>query len=329
MSGVLTMATLMVGGCAQPPTRAGTGPASSEQRTLTRYRFARVMMGSRCEITLEAPSETEAARVAALAFDEIRRIEHILSDYDPESESMRLMRREAGVAHPISETLLEVLLVSRDIHIASEGAFDPTIGTLTHLWRDAAGDGTIPSQESLANSIERMGFEHLTIDPLRRTLEFDRPGITLDFGGIGKGYAAHAAVELLRELGYPIACVDLGGDLQLGDPPSDSPQGWRIEIVTGLGQSHTRYLHNTGITTSGDLERYYEHDGVRYSHIIDPRTGQGVTERRAATVIAPDATLADALASAVSVMGEQGVHQLETSYPEAEISLVSRSLDAD
>ena len=327
MGGVLIIATLMISGCAQPPTRVGTDPAQSNQRTLTRYRFARVMMGSRCEITLEAPSEPDAARAAGRAFDEIKRIERVLSDYDPDAESMRVMRLEPGAPHPISETLLEVLLVARDIHIASGGAFDPSVGTVTHLWRNAARNGEIPSPESLRDASQRVGFDHLTIDPLRRTLRFDRDGMTLDFGGIGKGYAARAAVELLRELGYPIACVDMGGDLQLGDPPSDSPRGWRVEIVTGIDQTHTRYLHNEGIATSGDLERFYEHDGVRYSHIIDPRTGFGITQRRAATVIAPDATIADALASAISVMDDAGKAQLEQAYPGVSITLVSRSLD--
>lgn len=329
IGGVLTMATLMISGCTQSPTQVGTDPTEKNQRTLTRYRFARVLMGSRCEILLEAPSEPEAARAAGMAFDEIRRIELVLSDYNPDAEAMRVMRLAPGLEHPISGTLLEVLLVARDIHIASAGAFDPTVGAYTHLWRAAARNGQVPTRQALDVAQAQVGFDHLTINPLRRTVRFDRPGMILDFGGIGKGYAAQAGIELLRELGYRVACIDMGGDLQLGDPPSDSPRGWRVEIITGIDQTRTRYLHNTGIATSGDLERYYEHEGVRYSHIIDPRTGLGITERRAATVIAPDATIADALASVISVTGKPNDPQLVEAYPGAECTLVVRPLDDD
>ena len=329
LGSLLAITTLMASGCAKTPTRAGIDPTQEGQRTLTRYRFARVMMGSRCEITLEATNEPEAAQAVGRAFDEIKRIERVLSDYDAESESMRIMELQPGIDHQISETLLEVLLVSGDIHAASGGAFDPTIGALTHLWRNSAREGEIPSQESIDNARDRIGFEHVQIDLDTHTLIFDQTGMILDFGGIGKGYAAQKAVELLTNLGYPVACVNLGGDLHLGEAPSNQPEGWRIEIVTGLGRTQTLHLKHCGIATSGDLERYYEHQGVRYSHIIDPRTGMGITQRRAATVIAPDATIADALASANSVMGERGKDQLEQAYPDASIVLVSRALEAD
>lgn len=325
--GVLALILMQASGCTPTPIAGDRGVAAEEQGTLMRYRFARVMMGSRCEITIEGVDEPAAARAAGLAFDEIKRIERALSDYDPNSEIMRIMQMQPGLPHLISPTLLEALLISGDIHNASGGAYDPTVGSITHLWRQAAQDKTIPSRSDLHNALARVGFEHLTIDPHNSTLRFELAGMTLDFGGIGKGYAARAGVELLRDLGYPVVCVDMGGDLQLGDPPNDSPRGWRVEVVTGIGKAETFYLHNIAIATSGDLERFFEHNGKRYSHIIDPRTGLGLTDRRAATVIAPDGAIADALASAISVLGETGKAQLECAYPHASISVVSRSLD--
>lgn len=284
-------------------------------------------MGSRCEITLEAENEPAAARAAGKAFEQIQRIERVLSDYNPGSESMLLMQREPNTAHPISAMLLEVLLLSMDIHKASAGSFDPTVGGITHLWRAAARAGTIPTTYELDRARTRVGMEHLQVNDLARTVRFDQPGMILDFGGIGKGYAARMGIELLRELGHPIACVDMGGDLQFGDPPSDNPAGWRVEVMTGLDSSQTLTLHNCAIATSGDLERYYEHDGVRYSHIIDPRTGIGIIERRAATVIAQDAAIADALASAVSVLGQAGQAQLKQAYAQAQFMLVTQPLE--
>ena len=327
--GLLGIMTLLPFGCVQPSIPDGDASAVSDQRTRNRYQFARVLMGSRCVITLEAPSEPEAAQAAARAFDEIARIEAVLSDYNPRSEAMRVMRASPGQGHPISDTLLDVLLLSRDIHIGSDGAFDPTLGAITHLWRETAGRGVIPSPEERADALERVGFRHLQLDAGAGTLRFDRAGMVLDFGGIGKGYAAREGVEMLCDLGYPNAFIDLGGDLQLGDPPSDRPEGWRVEIATGIAGPRTMYLHNTGVATSGDLERFYEHKGVRYSHIIDPRSGKGITHRRAAMVIVADAAVADALASAVSVLGEDGIAQLQVAYPGAEMMLVERGLGDD
>lgn len=327
--GVLGITTFLSSGCTPAPAPIGDDPVLSDQRTLTRHQYARVLMGSRCIITLEAPSEPEAARAAAMAFDEIARIEAVLSDYNPRSEAMRVMQAAPATNHPVSGDLMEVLLLARDIHNASDGAFDPTLGAITHLWRTRDAHGGIPSGEHLRDARERVGFDQLHLQPTAGTLRFDQTGMILDFGGIGKGYGARKGLKLLRELGYPVAFIDLGGDLQIGDPPSDRPEGWRIEIVTGISESRVVHLHNSGVATSGDLERFYEHGGVRYSHIIDPRTGRGITRRRAVTVIAPDAAVADALASAVSVMGEAGIDQLTEAYPAAEVTLVSRGLWED
>lgn len=277
-------------------------------------------MGSRCSIVIEAESETQAAGAAGAAFEEIVRIEAVLSDYRPDSESMRLMQRQPHTWHPVSATLLEMLVESEDIHRKTGGAFDPTIGVYTHLWRS----GTQPTPEELAAAATRMGMGHIEIDAEHARIRFDTAGMILDFGGVGKGYAAQRALELIRSKGFRVAQVDMGGDLALGDPPSDHPRGWRVKIVTGLGDARVEYLSNCAVATSGDLERFYEYRGVQYSHIVDPFTGLGMTERRAVTVIAPDATLADALASAASVVGRGGVDALGKAYPSASIEIVSR-----
>lgn len=279
-------------------------------------------MGSRCTIVIEAESEPAAARAAGDAFAEILRIESVLSDYREDSESMRVMRRDPNEWHPISETFFDVLERSQDIHKRTGGAFDPTIGPLTHLWRR---DG-LPDRDEITGAQSRIGMSHLDLDEHACAIRFDRRGMVLDFGGIGKGYAAQRAIEILRERGYPIASVDLGGDLALGYPPSDQPEGWRVVIETGLGESRVEYLSRCGVATSGDLERFYEYEGVRYSHIIDPRTGYGLRERRAATVIAPDATIADALASAVSVLGDAWRDVIGDAFTDARIVLVTNPM---
>ncbi|MEX0875840.1 MAG: FAD:protein FMN transferase, partial [Phycisphaerales bacterium] len=287
-----------MGGCQTTGTPGPDAQRPEGQVTLNRYRFARILMGSRCEIVLYGPKEPAAAGAAGAAFDEIARIERVLSDYDERSEAMVLMSREPGVWHEVSMTLLDVLLMSRDIHMRSEGAFDPTVGAYTHLWRQARAEQRISKRVELNERADSVGMAHLRIDPMAGKVRFDAREMVLDFGGIGKGYAAQAALDLLIDQGFAISSVDMGGDLAFGDPPPDRPVGWRVEIATGLRDSRSVHLANCAVATSGDLERYFEVDGERYSHILDPRTGVGIRQRRAVTVIAPDAAMADALASA-------------------------------
>ncbi len=325
ISVVLSVAVSM-SGCQTQVARGTEAARSKPQTTLKRSSFARILMGSRCTIVLYAPDEASAAGPAEAAFDEIARIERVLTDYDPKSEAMTATTHTPGQWRPISTILLDVLLQSRDIHNRTDGAFDPTVGAYTHLWRLARREGKIPTPAQLKAAGVSVGFEHLRLDPINSTLLFDAPGIVLDFGGIGKGYAAQSALDLLARRGFTIATVDIGGDLALGDPPPDQPEGWRVEIATGLDASRDTYLANCAVATSGDLERFYEHGGVRYSHILDPRTGMGIAQRRAATVIAPDGATADALASAISVLGQGRIDELESRFPAVRINLQTRSL---
>ncbi len=282
-------------------------------------------MGSRCSIVIEAETEREAAQAARLGFDEIARIEQVLSDYRSDSEAMLLVVGDPGTWYPVSECLFEVLTLARDIHNRTQGAFDPTIGAYTHLWRRSS----MPRTLELSDARCRVGMDLVELDPMTRTVRFNASGMILDFGGIGKGYAAQRAVDLIQASGFPVVQVELGGDLVLGSPPSTQEDGWSVEIQSGLGDAMVEHLSNCAVATSGDLERFYEYDGTRYSHIVDPRTGYGITERRAVTVIAPDGAIADALASAVSVLGFSEVNMIEEEFPEADIRLVTRAMDEE
>ncbi len=314
---------LVIAGCVHNHHARVHDESSLTQTTRKLHHYARICMGSRCTIVIEAESEPAAARAAASAFNEITRIEQVLSDYRVDSESMHFMRGSVDTWHSVSETLFEVFQQSMDIHNRSNGAFDPTIGAISHLWRGSS----MPSSEEIEGALSRVGLSKLQLDHDTRSVRFDTTGMILDFGGIGKGYAAQRALDLLRSQGFTIASVDMGGDLALGDPPSDHPEGWRVEIITGLVTNRSVSLANCAIATSGDLERFYEYEGVRYSHIIDPRTGYGIRERRAVTVIAPVASIADAIASAVSVLGEDGLDRVRTAYPDVNIVLVTRSME--
>jgi thiamine biosynthesis lipoprotein len=316
-----------VAGCAH---RTGPGTDVRDgQRTLERYEFARVLMGTRCRIVVFAGSEQEAADAGARAFDRIAALESVLSDYRADSEASVLVGLPVDQWHAVSPDLAEVLELSRRVFDASDGAFDPTVGPLTKLWRETRRTRQLPdgSQLEAARAVVGLGFVEL--DGWAR-VRLRKSGMALDFGGIGKGYAADEALAVLRDAGFPIALIDFGGDLVAGDPPPVSPGGWTVEVRDGVGEVRRFVLANRAVATSGDLEQFVEIGatgvgggrGVRYAHIVDPRTGLGLTRRTASTVIAERGWLADALASAACVLGPEGSEGLADRFPGVVIECV-------
>ncbi len=296
---------LCICGCASNP----ASHAQQAEATAFRFEFARVVMGSRARIVLYAPSEGDAVEAARQAFDEMDRLNLVLSDYTDTSEAMRLCAAPIGVPHPVSPDLLDVLLKSARVFEASDGAFDPSLGELTRLWRSSFRSGRLPDPDQLADATARSGLRLVRIDEARSTIELLAPGVRFDFGAIGKGYAADRALRVLARRGLPHAMVDLGGDIALGEaPPGES--GWRVEATDDRGEARELLLANLGVATSGDTYRSVTIDGVRYSHILDPRTGLGLRSSLAVTVIADEAWLADAIACAASVLGPKRVQPL-------------------
>ncbi|MCE2725167.1 MAG: FAD:protein FMN transferase [Planctomycetaceae bacterium] len=266
----------------------------------------RRLMGVPWTITLHAASRTAGQAALAAAFAEVARLEAILSDYDPRSELSRLSAA-APTADPVpvSADLWQVLARSVALRDASNGAFDPTVGPLTTLWRQARRSGRLPRPEKLAAARAAVGPHALRLADRGEAVQLPQAGTRLDLGGIGMGYAADRVLALLRDRGIVAALVDASGDIAVSGPPPGAT-GWRIAVRGLPGQAAagpTLLLANAAVTTSGDAFQGVEIDGVRYSHIVDPRTGLGVTGPAAVTVIAPDGTTADALATAASVLG--------------------------
>jgi thiamine biosynthesis lipoprotein len=284
-----------------------------------RYDFSRHQMGARISVAVYSDSEERARAGAAAAFGEIARLERIMSDYRADSELSRLCRRFADetVRPPVqvSDDLYEVLRRANQISEATQGAFDVTVGPAVALWRRARRDARLPRPDQLADATRRVSWRSVTIDENTGGVTL-ATGASLDLGGIAKGYAADRALAILRERGLSAALVNAGGDLAAGDPPPGR-DGWRLRIDDGVeGDDDAPILvSNVGVATSGDLYQFVEIDGVRYSHIVDPRTGLGLTTRRTVTVLAPDATLADALASALTVLGPEHAPRVVARHP--------------
>jgi uncharacterized protein YbbC (DUF1343 family)/thiamine biosynthesis lipoprotein ApbE/CubicO group peptidase (beta-lactamase class C family) len=281
----------------------------------TRFEFHESHMGCTFKIVLYSTDAATASRASRLAYERVTSLDATLSDYQAESELSQLAAKAGGPPVAVGADLFDVLRKSKEFHAKTDGVLDVTIAPVGRLWRRARRDRKLPDPIKLAEARRLVGADNLILDPERRTVRLRKPGMRLDVGGIAKGYAAQAALDVLRKEGVHRALVAAAGDIVVGDPPPDAP-GWTIAIA-GLNPSKDepiRYvsLSNRAISTSGDAERFVTIDGHRYSHIINPITGMGVEDRASVTVIAPDGTTADALETSVYLLGpERGLEIID------------------
>jgi thiamine biosynthesis lipoprotein len=261
-------------------------------------------MGTRFTVICHADDGVLAAKAAAAAFSKASEVNQAASDYLPESELSKLTAGPVGTPIPLSPLLYKLLDHSRRLAETTGGAFDPTLGPLTKLWRETRRQGRLPAQEKLSAARAAVGWRHFTLDPASRTITLLRENMAFDLGGVAKGYAADLMLESLNSAGISRAMILAGGDIRLGDPPPGR-DGWRVALQTSHSQrpDEVLILANTAVSTSGDLYQSVEIDGMRFSHILDPATGLGLTRRIAASVIAGEAKLTDPLATAACVLG--------------------------
>jgi len=307
-------------------------PASEQTTTpaecLSRFEFEETHMASPFKIVLYSKDEDSARRASRAAYDRIAALNTILSDYDPESELSRLSRAAGGPPVPVSADLFAVLRRSQDIYERSGGAFDVTIAPVGRLWRRARRDRKLPDAALLAEARRHVGSDKMVLDPAARTVQLKNAGMKLDVGGIAKGYAAQAALDVLRAAGIRRALVGGAGDIVVSDPPPGAG-GWKIAIAPlepGISRPiRVLLVANAAVSTAGDAERYVVIDGHRYSHIINPATAVGVEDRASVTVVAADGATADALETAVYVLGPERGLKLVDQTPGAAAIFVRRA----
>ena len=266
--------------------------------------FEKDCMGAKFVVLIDEDDRSKARKGATAAFEEGERLNSVLSDYESSSELTRFSESSrTGEKFMLSQDLFEVLSHSQGLAKDTEGCFDVTIGPLSRLWRIAR----FRTKKTARRQIGR----RLAKSRLSKSEPFGRgslgtlrtPGMVLDLGGIAKGFAADKMLETLKRKGLGRCLINAGGDLVLGDPPRGTP-GWRVEIG-GLQHQDLPVLHlsNLAVATSGDIEQFVVVDGKRYSHLIDPGTGLGLTTQCQVTVLASTGIQADSLASAFPVMG--------------------------
>ena len=270
------------------------------------------IMGTELVIEVRGPDRRALEQALAAALTELQRIEDLMTDWRP-SELTALNDAAGGGPHPVPAELARLLSRSLEVGRLSGGAFDPTYAGVGRLWDFKRRPPLIPDRERIEAGLKLVGYERVAIDLEANTVELPE-GMRLGLGGIAKGYGVDRAMAVLVEHGVEHALVNAGGDLKALGRRGDEP--WEIAIRHPRDRERVLAVlpvANTCVVTSGDYARFFEHEGRRYHHIIDPRTGYPSEGCMSATVVAPDAAAADGLATALCVLGpERGLELVES-----------------
>ena len=283
---------------------------SCQRRSPLLVKRHRLLMGTVVEISVIGRDEDKAAAAIGDAFAEMERIEKLMSRWIPESEVSRINGRAGGKPVKVSPEVLKVIQRAGEISKASGGYFDISIGALLDLWGFEGSGSRVPSKVEVEKALGSVGYGAVVVDEEAATVELTK-GMRIDLGGIAKGYAVDRAYELLTSRGYGNVIVNAGGDMRVGGRKPNGP--WVIGIQDPRDRSRilaTFDAEGSSVATSGDYERYFEIDGIRYHHLLNPFTGFPARGCRSVTILAKEALSADALATAVFVMGPRKGLQL-------------------
>jgi FAD:protein FMN transferase len=263
-------------------------------------------MGATFSVVLYGSDRSQMEKAAGAAFDEVHRLDRLLSNYKEDSEWSEVNRtagvRPVKLSAELFRLLSDCLKYSRE----SDGAFDITVGPLMKVWGFYKGEGALPRPADVTDALTRVGHRHVRLDAAAQTILFDRAGVELDPGGIGKGYAVDRMVEVLRRSGIAVALVSAGSSIYgLGAPP-DEPTGWRITIRAPDDPNKSAaevFLRDMSLSTSGSYEKFFWADGRTYAHIIDPRTGYPAQGTASVSVMAPRTVDSEAWAKPFFING--------------------------
>ena len=290
---------------------------------MSRFSFTESKMGAPFTIIFYSNDSIQAASIAKRCFALVDSFNFIFSDYIDSSELSKLSKSAGVNSLPVSlsPAMYDILIQSKKAFELSEGAFDITMGPLSKLWRKARRQHQFPADSTVKRIRNLIGFDKLVFDTLQKTIRLTQEGMQLDLGGIAQGYVAQKVINFLHSQGVNNALVNASGDIVVSGAPINK-DGWVVGVnipeKTAELLNQKLLLKNRAITTSGDAYQYIEKDGIRYSHIINPASGYGVTFQRNVTVIAADGTTADWLATACSILSLKKAKKL-ASFLEAEL----------
>jgi thiamine biosynthesis lipoprotein len=285
------------------------------------YRQDAAIMGTAIAVDLWDEDEAQGRALTQAVIDEMHRIDDLMSTYKPESELSRINARAADETVPVSAELLALIQRALEFSRLTDGAFDITYASAGQYYDYRKG--TRPSSEQLAQALPAIDYHHVRIDPQDSTIRYSYPGVRIDLGGIAKGYAVDRCIAILQAAGIKSAMVNAGGDTRvLG-------KHWKQPWMVGIRDPRNEEglvtmipLEDMAISTSGDYERYFEKDGVRFHHILNPRTGTSSSGVRSVSIIGAETTTTDALSTSIFVMGTEAGLKLVDSLPDIEAVII-------
>ncbi len=288
---------------------AGAAYQSGPDGALLRLEKSADAMGTTYSVVLYGPDRVALEDAADAALDEVRRLDDLLSNYKDRSEWSVVNRLAAQKPVPVSPELFRLLSACLDYSRESEGAFDISVGPLMKVWGFYKGSGHLPHRAEVPAALTKVGYRHIHLDPANRTVSFDREGVELDPGGIGKGYAVDRMVDVLRQKGVRNALVagSASSIYGMGAPP-DEPRGWRVDIKNPWAPSKVVtevFLKDASMSTSGSYEKFFRAEGRIYAHIMDPRTGYPARGSVSVSVVAPRTIDSEAWAKPYFVNGRE------------------------
>ena len=282
------------------------------------YRDSRVIMGTLFEVQVYDANTERAKGAVGEALDEMARVDLLLSNYNSASELSRMNQEAPKEPFHASTELFNFIIACRRFYDDTEGTFDPTVGALVRVWGFFSRHPSQPNAEQIAVAKLASGFDKVRIDPEERTIRYAVPGLEMDPGGIGKGYAADRAMEVLQRRGIHSALVSAGGSSigAMGHPPGQ--RAWRIAISNPANPAKAVAeveLRDAALSTSGVSQQSLQAGSHTYSHIFDPRTGEPVEDMCQVTVVTQNGSAAEALSKAAFILSRQDLAVVLNRYP--------------
>jgi len=299
--------------------------SSQVSQKLERFEYVHKCMGTLFRIVCYTEDEERAKTASIKAFNRIDSLNYIMSDYLPDSELNRLSRQSGkGNYIEVSNDLFEIISLSYHWSVQTNGIFDITVGPYSQLWRRAGRKDLLPTPYQIETASESVSYRYIHINSHKKSILLEKPNMQLDLGGIAKGFAVDEMYDIFVQSGINHVLIDGGGDIRAGDVPPEK-KGWKIVLENLEKDQQIINLSNASIATSGDLYRYIQIDSVKYGHIIDPRTGYGLTNQRTVTVQADNCTNADALASVLSIWGPEEGFKIISSMPDTKAVILQET----
>lgn len=290
-----------------------TSAAATEKPKTSAPKLLRVeksyqAMGTTYTIAAYGDDPQNLEAILDAAFEEVRRVDELLSNYKPSSELSQLNQLAAKGPQLVSPELFDLLSLCLRYSRESEGTFDITVGPLMKVWGFYRGQGKLPTKREIRESLDKVGYENIVLDPDRRTVAFRKPGVELDPGGVGKGYAVDRLARKIR--GYNVKAALISASTSsiyaIGAPPGE-PRGWKVSLRDPRNPERaveTVYLKDQSMSTSGSYEKFFRVDGVVYSHIMDPRTGMPARGTLSVSILSPSTLDSEIWAKPYFILGK-------------------------